>query len=274
MLNEKRRAVVKFEDEARRIQQAMRSQPDSKNFNLDQVRGRLAGNRRALGDCERQLTALRGQLESQLKSEQEKLPERRSYQEKAAAIVPQIVAKDEEIQTLMDALRQRLQERRDLSAEISSQCQRLDFWEDAGWSRLTTLFESLPESVLPQTQTWARQFLGDTGELPAYVVVEQRLELPETLAHCGLHSFGDVVHLADAGELLREDRPGVDGRRFRTPSVMQEEQFRAVQAAARDDAEVMAIVLRARRGDDDAIWAMLETAKRFARAEAASSRPD
>jgi hypothetical protein len=104
-------------------------------------------------------------------------------------------------------------------------------------SRVEKLLDSLPESIMPQSERWYGLFFGNSKTETSYVVIADSLVLPETFSSNGLLSFGDRVQLTEEGarEFLRKDRRE-PGARFSSdllpPDIMIEDEFGlAVEAA-------------------------------------------
>jgi hypothetical protein len=94
--------------------------------------------------------------------------------------------------------------------------------------RFEDLAASLPVELSASSERWAARFLGKQKLVRSYVVREDRLVLPETLAESGMFYFGERVELTEeqATELLCEDGDA-------PPSLMTLEDFQS----AGDEAE-------------------------------------
>ena len=94
-------------------------------------------------------------------------------------------------------------------------------------ARFKELLAALPIELADSSERWYARFLGEQKGLKCYVVRDDRLVLPETLASHGVYYFSDPVKLMEeeARGLLREDGSG-------PPSVMTFGDFALVMAKA------------------------------------------
>jgi hypothetical protein len=108
--------------------------------------------------------------------------------------------------------------------------------------RLDGLLVSLPAEVYSASERWADWCLGREKDAKTYVVTDDFLAIPETLASAGVYRFGDRVELSadQARDLLREDRPNRSADfpwRCLTPSIIPVEEFEAIAAEAKEKEE-------------------------------------
>lgn len=164
---------------------------------------------------------------------------RLAQQGKLAELVEKRLDKDRKIDELLAELRQVLHERADSTAEMANPATALELTmpkTDLD-TRLEKLAASLPEDVFTASEKSHLWFLGKQKATKAYIVVDEHLLRPETLAHNGIFHFGDIIQLIDeeARELLRRDRPATKRRQVWTyapPSVMSLQAFEAMTKEA------------------------------------------
>jgi len=135
---------------------------------------------------------------------------RTAQQERVAAMVAERLERDRKIDSAVAALKTMLQERAKLSARMAEACSAIELdFNDYVSERFDSLLASLPDGLAEASEAWkARQF-GERVRAKPYIVRDDCLVVPETLAHSGVYRFGETILLTDAeaGELLRVDRP-------------------------------------------------------------------
>jgi hypothetical protein len=184
----------------------------------------------------------------------EQLPERRCQQARLADLLQERLKLDRQVENALDSIRRLLEKREGLTAAMKELAVGLELkiadWDEARFGAIV----ALPEGILTASEQWTARLLGSKGNgMKPYVVCEEEgLTLPETLAHCGVFQFGDVVWLTDedARELARCDRPNPryrgwnDGEtRFFRPSLMAKEEFEEVKAEAAKRGSSIEVVL-------------------------------
>jgi hypothetical protein len=137
-----------------------------------------------------------------------------------------------------------LRERVELTAKMGKATEALELTipRDDLDTRLEKLSASLPEDLFGASERWHGWFLGNQHGTKPYIVIDEHLLRPETLAHNGLYHSGDTIQLTEeeAAELLRADRPAPKGQRRNVwtsapPSVMAVGDFQTVAKVAKEE---------------------------------------
>jgi phage host-nuclease inhibitor protein Gam len=172
-----------------------------------------------------------------------KAAERKKKQTRLAEAAGERLEKDRLIEAAVKELHRLLRERAQLTGLMSDTATALEFTVDGpdglDEQRFSALRDSLPNEVAPMSEQWFAWFLGNQENLKVYVVRDECLILPETLANAGFYRRGEKVMLTDkqAVEFLRADRPVDDRsapwRRF-PPRVMTVKDFESAVAAAEE----------------------------------------
>lgn len=162
-------------------------------------------------------------------------------QRELAALAERRQQQDRKVDVLLKELREALEERAYVTAEMSSAAENLELTipKDDLEMRLEKLSASLPADLLTASERWHCWFLGKQDGRKPYRVCEEHLLVPETLAHNGLYHFGDTIQLTEeeARVLSRADRPASKRRQMWTcapPSVMTVEAFAAAVRTAKE----------------------------------------
>jgi hypothetical protein len=162
-------------------------------------------------------------------------------QRNLAALAEGRQEQDEKVDRLLKELRQVLDDRAQLTAEMSSAAEALELAipKDDLDTRLEKLSASLPADLLAASERWHCWFLGKPNGTRPYRICDEHLVVPETLAHNGLYHFGDTIQLTEgeAQLLSRADRPAPKRRAMWTyapPSVMTVEAFAAAVRTAKE----------------------------------------
>ncbi|MGH9378172.1 MAG: hypothetical protein ACRD1I_05175 [Terriglobia bacterium] len=191
--------------------------------------------------CKEQLATAEAQVELFLAEEERGLPERRAQQEDAARLAREIITKDSQIERSINELRQLLEERGQLSATIGGVCRDLGFRESADWQRLEAILKVLPPSVVLESCSWAARLLGSSEGLVPFFVISKRFEVPETLAHAGIYTFGQTVDLP-----VGEAQPYLQSE---PPAISTVEDFHALEAEASELRYPLQILVTVRNRD-------------------------
>jgi hypothetical protein len=237
-------SVAELESGKRRALLSARRNPELEESILDHILQSLDGKQRQLEIYREEAAAAEERLSAFLKEEQLRLPERREQQDSIAQLARELLAKGEQTERALSELRALLREHREMCAAIESGCARLGFDGSCGVPTLADVLESLPESILSETQVWCSGFLGETDGRSPYVVIAERIALPETLAHAGAYAFGETVCLSDA-----EAREWAAGEK---PPIIAAEEFQAVEAEAREKGVTPGIVILIRAQEREA----------------------
>jgi len=141
---------------------------------------------------------------------------RLTQQRQLARLASDRLDKDRELDRLAKEVRKVLGERKALTEQMQGPAAALELMMPQSdlETRLAKLADSLPDGLLSTSARWHLSFLGREKDSRPYVVVDEYLLRPETLAHNGLYKFGDTIHLSEeeAGKLRRADRPASDRR--------------------------------------------------------------
>jgi len=138
--------------------------------------------------------------------------ERAQRQNHLAQLATDRLKKDELAEGALKGLRRLLEERAELTAKMLKAAEAIDLTigEDRLDSRrFEELLVSLPEDLLAGSNRWHVWFIGKQQGLKPYVVVVEKLTLPESLARANFYRFGEKVELTDeeARNLLHEICP-------------------------------------------------------------------
>jgi hypothetical protein len=252
-------AEKKLRDALQRAQAAVAS-TERKVSELEGVVERLTGRVATFGDIKfqegldlaiAQLATVRARIEpykaeaarleaeiQALQPSQVEIEDRHERQREFASLAGERLEYDREAERLVKELRSILRTRSELTTAMATSAKLFDLADDAlDASRVEKLLDSLPESIMPQSERWYGLFFGNSKTEISYVVIADSLVLPETFSSNGLLSFGDRVQLTEEGarEFLRKDRRE-PGARFSSdllpPDIMIEDEFGlAVEAA-------------------------------------------
>lgn len=186
----------------------------------------------------------RAYIEAQLRELDEPTPAaqdaRLDQQARLAAMARERLEKDQEIDEAVNALRSLLQERGRLTAQMAEGASSIELdFSSPDDQRFEALLASLPEAVVRQSQAWAAWFIGERADEKPYIVRDDCLVVPETLAHHGVYFFGETLRLTgeEAAELSRTDRPAATRKepwRCLPPSITTPEAYAAALAAAEE----------------------------------------
>jgi hypothetical protein len=206
---------------------------------LDLAIAQLATVRARIEPYKSEAACLEAEIQA-LQPSQVEIAGRRERQREFASLASERLEWDREAERLIEELRTVLRTRCELTMVMATSAKLFDLavLDDAlDASRVEKLLDSLPESIVPQSERWYGLFFGNSKTETTYVVISDSLVLPETFSSNGLLSFGDRVQLTeeDAREFLRKDRLA-PGARFSSdllpPDIMSEEDFGlAVEAA-------------------------------------------
>ena len=200
--------------------------------------------------CDTQAAEIKKQIAS-LSPTPEQAHTRAEEQRKFATLAAERLEKARSVYRLTGMLREILSQHDELTGKMQEIARSLDLTandEAIDGLRFERLSNSLPREQLSASQEWFDFFVGGAEKPGAYVVIDEQLQLPETLASAGLYHFGDRISLPrdEAAELLRADRPwptpkirdlnepSEDRPRWqkRPPSIMTVEEYEAIQAKA------------------------------------------
>jgi hypothetical protein len=213
---------------------------------LDLAIAQLATVRARIDPYKAEVARLEAAIQA-LQPSQVEIEARHEGQREFASLASERLEWDREAERLVKELRTVLRTRSELTTAMAASAELFDLPVlnnalDA--SRVEKLLDSLPESIMPQSERWYGLFFGNSKTETAYIVIADSLVLPETFSSNGLLSFGDRVQLTekDAREFLRKDRRE-PGARFSSdllpPDIMDEEQFRvAIEAAKANGSSV------------------------------------
>jgi hypothetical protein len=158
---------------------------------------------------------------------------------------------DRKIDKVFAGLRTIIGGRKELSAQMAKCASDLDltFPDDGLDAGLGELLGLLPQDVSGTSRTFCDWFLGRGEESTPYVVIDESLEVRETLLDFGIYHFGERILLRpeEAAPLLRTDR-AVKERRYPyqclAPSLLSVEDYEAAVAAAKRKGISLQEVLR------------------------------
>jgi hypothetical protein len=206
---------------------------------LDLAIAKLATVRARIEPYKAEVSRLEAAIQA-LQPSQVEIEARHERQREFASLASERLEWDREAERLIEELRTVLRTRCELTMVMATSAKLFDLavLDDAlDASRVEKLLDSLPESIVPQSERWYGLFFGNSKTETTYVVIVDSLVLPETFSSNGLLSFGDRVQLTeeDAREFLRKDRRE-PGARFTSdllpPDIMNEAEFGlAVEAA-------------------------------------------
>jgi hypothetical protein len=176
------------------------------------------------------------------------IAERAKQQSRLMQIAGERLEKDREADSLVAQLRTLLAARGELTAAMTEIAEDLEFRiGESGLDarRFERLLDSLPEELAATSERWNAWFFGKQESVTRYIVRDERLILPETLAHHGVLHCGDEVFLTDeeARELLREDRRGPERELSVPPNLLTVEAHEALQNRAKEKGVTVADVL-------------------------------
>lgn len=198
----------------------------------------LEGERRCLSAFQEHRASLEAQIAELVNLDPARLEARTEQQSRFVAMATERLALDRKIDGAVAALRAMLQERAKLTGRMAEACSpiELDF-NDSETGRFEALAAALPDSLAEGSETWTARQLGQSRRTKPYIVRDDCLVVPETLAHSGVYFFGETIPLTDAeaAELLRVDRPDAtvwEPWRRITPSVSTLEAHEAATAEA------------------------------------------
>jgi hypothetical protein len=241
--------IAKFDSSIHFVERKIGELEEFKKYHLrDKRHDSLASTLRELEDQTRTLraykeerAALQSTLDDLVTVTSEELQARQPQQQAFAQLIASRLEKDRQADKAVEALRGILQERSELTAQMTTLASVLEFTIDPnidalGTRRFDALRAALPAELAASSERWAGWFMG-TGGLKPYIVRDERLVVPETLASHGVYFFGETIELTDdqARELLREDRPAPTPDkpwRIAPPSIMTVEAYEAVAALA------------------------------------------
>jgi hypothetical protein len=241
--------IAKFDSSIRFVERRIGELEEFKKYHLmDKRHDSLAMTLREIEDQTRMLrvykeerAVLQARLDDLVTVTPEELQVRQPQQQALAQLVASRLEKDRQADKAVEALRGILQERAELSAQMNTLAAVLDFTIDPNIDALDTrrfdaLRAALPTELAASSERWAGWFMGTSGLKP-YIVRDERLVVPETLASHGVYFFGETIELTDdqARELLREDRPAPKpdaAWRCAPPSIMTVEAYEAAAALA------------------------------------------
>jgi hypothetical protein len=132
------------------------------------------------------LAALKAELEALKQPSRESIETRTAAQAKIAEAVAARFEKDCEIEACIGRLRQLLDERKALGAEITASARTADLaLEEDGLDeqRFEALRAALPTDMVSKSEFWLHHFLGRPEETKPFVVLADVLVLPETLKY-------------------------------------------------------------------------------------------
>jgi hypothetical protein len=204
---------------------------------LDLALAQLATVRARIEPYKAEAARLEAEIQA-LQPSQVEIEDRHERQREFASLAGERLEYDREAERLVKELRSILRTRSELTTAMATSAKLFDLADDAlDASRVEKLLDSLPESIMPQSERWYGLFFGNSKTEISYVVIADSLVLPETFSSNGLLSFGDRVQLTEEGarEFLRKDRRE-PGARFSSdllpPDIMIEDEFGlAVEAA-------------------------------------------
>jgi hypothetical protein len=206
---------------------------------LDLAIAQLATVRARIEPYKAEAARLEAEIQA-LQPSQVEIEDRHERQREFASLTSERLEYDREAERLVKELRSILRTRSELTTAMATSAKLFDLavLDDAlDASRVEKLLDSLPESIVPQSERWYGLFFGNSQTEVTYVVIADSLVLPETFSSNGLLSFGDRVQLTEEGarEFLRKDRRE-PGARFSSdllpPDITSEEEFGlAVEAA-------------------------------------------
>jgi hypothetical protein len=213
---------------------------------LDLAIAQLATVRARIEPYKAEAARLEAEIQA-LQPSQVEIEARHERQRVFASLACERLEYDRKAELLVKELRTVLRTRSEMAAAMGAGAELFDLeiLNDAlDASRVEKLLDSLPESIVPQSERWYGLFFGNSKTETTYVVIADSLVLPETFSSNGLLSFGDRVQLTeeDAREFLRKDRRE-PGARFSSdllpPDIMSEEEFGlAVEAAKAEGSSV------------------------------------
>jgi len=167
--------------------------------------------------------------------------ERAERQNYLANLAAERLQKDRLVEGALNGFRRLLKERAELTAKMLKAAEAVDFTvgdDGLDGRRFDDLLGLLPGQLAASSERWAQWVLAKGESLKSYIVRDEVLTIPETLAHHGVLRFGDRVDLNEdqVRDLLRKDRPARTQTapwRHLPPSIMTVEDYGEVLAMAK-----------------------------------------
>lgn len=162
--------------------------------------------------------------------------QREEKQKALAVLAEERAGMDRQVSEAFGQLSNLLKKRRAFTEQMADHAKNLEMDIDLDQARFDTLLNSLPATLLAQSESWVDWFLGrKAGRVRA--VCRGRLVRVESLAHNGIYNLGEVVELSQAkfDELHRKDRPA--GKQYarwecKPPNVFSLEEYKSARAEA------------------------------------------
>lgn len=151
------------------------------------------------------------------------------------AVIKERLALDRQVGEVVAQVNKLLKKRAALTGRMADRAANLEMKLELDQERFDTLANSLRSKVAAQSEIWSDWVFGRQPAPVHAVVYDERLVLPETLAHSGIYYQGEAVELTKAqfDELSRTDRPGRTQRepwRCQLPSVISVEKYKQFRA--------------------------------------------
>ena len=156
---------------------------------------KLRKDSQALEVLKQHRAALQKQI-SELAPKPKQIESRSDIQRKIVQIADERFAQDRLAQEALNALRGILQRRTELTAALAEAASSIDFtFERNGLDqqRFDALAESLPQEVAMSSEAWCEWVNGSRANTNPFIVRDECLIIPETLAHSGVYRFGDTI---------------------------------------------------------------------------------
>jgi len=178
--------------------------------NLPSTVAALEDEKRCLSAFEEHRASLLSQIHDHVEVTPSEEEARTAQQERFAAMAAERLERDRKIDSAVAALSGMLQERAKLSARMAEACSAIELdFNDYVSERFDSLLASPPDGLAEASEAWTARQFGERGRAKPYIVRDDCLLVPETLAHSGVYRFGETILLTDAeaAELLRVNRP-------------------------------------------------------------------
>ena len=179
-------------------------QQDFSGFYLPATLNALEEKRRELRIYEEHKTSIQSAIEKS------KVPdeERAKKQPVLAELASKRLEKDCQMDCALKELRRLLEERAEFTAQMLQVAREIDLTlsEDMfDETRFERFFSLLPIDLAVVSEHWLARFFGDPEDREKYIVQDEIIVLPETLANAGAYRCGDSIKLTkeQAKELLR-----------------------------------------------------------------------
>jgi hypothetical protein len=189
----------------RQTETALKGNPTIRQM-LNKTLADIEERKRELGAFRTREAALTAQIDALEHPSAKEAQDRAKHQAALAALAVERGAKDAAIDSVLQRLRQRLEERSALTAKMEELALLIDLSADLDVGRYATLEASLPVDVFAQSREWGSRFFGTEGDKEPYTVGRGGAVLPETLNDCGVYRPGENVLLSkERAKLLPPD---------------------------------------------------------------------